>query len=180
MKKTAKQLYDEEMERINDYNISQFISKEEDRELEKESEEIMKQVEEKEVVDKSMGEEKIVVTKEQHEFNKAKQINAAAVQNLNKINAMRRKPHLTTEQLKQMQSVLIQFKDEKLENPVLKHLVKRKIELTEEFLKSEVKAKEIYQNMLIQVNKVSEQIVKVRGIIEQTDKEILELFKESL
>lgn len=133
-------------------------------------------------IDKSMGEEKIPLNKvemtiEQHQKNKVAEAQQNAVKNLI---AMKKSggQHLTPDQVKTMNLVLANVEGKKIKSPVLLHLVNEKVKLSKTFVETQLKAKELQQQMLNKITELTNGIVKTKGAIENVDQQILDLVNE--
>ena len=134
-------------------------------------------------IDKSMGEEKIPVqqkvemTIEQHQKQKVAQAQQEAIKNLM---AMKKSgaQHLTQEQVKTMTLVLAKLEKKQITNPVLMHLALEKVKLSKTFIETQVKAKELQQQMLNKISELTNGIVKTKGAIENIDQQILDLVNQ--
>lgn len=183
-----KEKFEETMRGVNEHKDEvreARVNKELDNELEKdnaeaddEAEKILQNLEKKQTVDKSIGQQKISVTREQHMQNKNKQAQMQAFQQL-KNSAQNVQSHLSNNQLSVMRAVLQAFEDEKVEDPVLLHLIKRKIKLSKQYVEAQVASKEMYQQLMTRMQKVSENIMKSKGAIESVDQEIFSFVEEN-
>jgi len=191
---TPRERYLEEKERIDEKNreMNGDVTKEEknviDEELDKmEQEEIrelemelekLEGVERSKNIDKNMGSEKhgITMTREEHlEQKELEESNKALVQ-LKKATAN----HLSNEDKKDMQDVLNGYRDEKIEDPVLKHLVLQKGELAKKYMEDTKKVKVLHEKLLKEMTELTNNIVKTKGAIENVDKQILQVYRRSI
>jgi len=159
------------------------MDKEIDEELDKaeteedaEAEKILQNME-KQPIDKSLGDSKKTVTREQFMKNKTKQAQMQAFQQL-KNTAKNIQSHLSNAQLSAMRTILQAFEDKKVEDPVLLHLINCKIKLSKQYVEAQGAAKEMYQQLMTRMQQVSENIMKSKGAIESVDQEIFSLVKE--
>lgn len=181
---TPKQRFDQEMENVQDHKDNEKRNKmgKEEVELQDEMDEISEEVEEtfddgKKPFDKSMGNKKIIVTKEQHLKNKKNIQDRLAMKHARSA-ARHSQKHLTNEQLMQMQKILESAEAGKVIDKVLIHLIKRKVILSEQYVVSQSSAGEKHKQMMEEMGKIAEDITKCKGAIENVDKEIFGYIEE--
>lgn len=192
---TPKELYDKQMDQIDDERlVAQGKDPDEEKELDamtEDAERILDNMESKEIdkkmgdkkepvgpfsstVDKATGEQRIEVTREQFEKHKADQAAQKALLALK--NAQYE--HLKPEQKKEMNLLVAEFEVGKLDDPVLAHLMKEKIKLSQDHVRGQKEVNELQRKMLHEVARVTNNLVKTKGAMETTDKMILDRNKE--
>lgn len=156
--KTPKQKFDEEMKQINkDINIMNAPEKEsglsndevgEIIETADEVEELLEKDEKEVIIDKHIGTKKIEVTQSQHMNNKLEQQRKEILAKFNSVGGLQ-KEKLTPFQEQVISKVLKLEESGKLSDPVLKHLVGKKIEVAKEYAELNGKIKEV-QLMIVE------------------------------
>jgi len=167
---TAKEKYKETMAKIDRDNEANRQTDPDEVDLDEKAEEIMEQTETKTKT--------IEVTKEQYLLKKAQENNMKTLQNLRRL----QNPHktkLTQQQQAVMQKVLENVEKEKITDPVLLHLVNKKVKTSKVYLESQAKSRELYQEIMIKIKSISDEVIKCKGIIEDTDQEILEIVEKN-
>lgn len=120
----------------------------------------------------------IEVTQQEHLLRKAQLQNFKALQNVQKIRNFNKTNKQTPEQVDFLKSILTLYESKKVTDPVLRHLVKKKVRHSRAYLEAEAKCKDLYKRMLTEISDVSDAIVKQRGIVEDVDEEIFAHVKE--
>lgn len=125
-------------------------------------------------VDKATGKQRIEVSREQFEKHKADQAAQRALLSLKNAQA----EHLNPKQKKTIDSVVDEFENGMLKDPVLLHLLKEKGKLSQEHILASKAINALQRQLLEQVAKVTNDLVKTKGAMESTDKMLLGRVKE--
>lgn len=128
-----------------------------------------RETETEEVVDSSP-----VVTQAENETRKAKEAEAKAFEDMRGLIDTFATAHLSKEQQKKLASLFHQFKDDKIEDPILRHLISQRIKTTGDYLKTMEEVKEMNKRLFEQLSALSSNLTKVKGALEHVDKEILD------
>lgn len=119
-------------------------------------------------IDKHMGTEAHVVTREQHEENK---LRAAQQTALDKMQAVSRNGKLSNEQRAQLAKIVAKRAD--VSDPVLKHLLTEKAVQEQGFVKLKTEVKAINDRVMKELMQASNDLLKTQGVIEHLDDQIL-------
>ena len=133
--------------------------------------------EEVDEVERFMQENPNVVNPNGSGHSSLRNLQESTLGNLQRLNQARRKAHISTEDLDLLKDAFKRFETKKLNHPVLEHLFKTKLKLSNEYTACQQKAKVLYQEMLKQMSDSSEQNLKIIGAIENVDRQIIELLK---
>ncbi len=125
-------------------------------------------------VDKITGKKLVEVSREQYEKHKADQAAQKALMSLKNAQA----EHLNPTQKKTIDSVVTDFENGMLKDPVLLHLLKEKGKLSQEHILASKAIHALQRQLLEQVAKVTNDLVKTKGAMESTDKMLLGRVKE--
>lgn len=177
---TPKEQYDAQRQLIDDEKMeANGQDPDEERELDAmtdDAEKIMDNMEEKEI-DKTMGETKkpvgpqrIEVSRDQFEKMKADKQAQNALMALKNAQS----EHLKPEQQKAMNLLVAEFEAKKITDPVIQHLMKEKIKLLQEYVAAAKEIQLLQRKMLQQVADTTNNLVKVKGAMETTDRMILD------
>ena len=182
---TPKEKFDAEMKSINatlskDAPEKQAgFSDEEVEELEEEVEAINEAIEESEtVIDKSMGETKVEVTKEQFNSMKQEQEKMKILHQLSQAGGLKAEK-LSPEQEAKMQKLFKLERDGKLADPVLKHLLSKKVKIAQDKVKLDIQAKEMQMKLVLEFKKLADATMKCVGATNTFNASILEYVEEN-
>jgi len=166
-----------EMEEINK-KTNQVNGIEEDDELQNEVDQELENLEmELEKVDKNMGSysEPVTMSKEEYDKSKEFEMHNKALAQFKKANV----EHLSNEDKKDMQKMIDMYKNKELENPILKHLMEQKGILSKEYIEDSEKVGTMYKTLLKEMTDLTSNIMKLKGAIENVDKNMLMVYRKS-
>lgn len=180
--RTPKERFDDEMKQINkDIAIDNApekeagYSQEEAADLEDQveaAEKAMDEDVEETKFDKHVGTKKIEVTREQHLNNKVDQQRKEILQKFNQIGGLE-KENLSEFQKNVIAKVLKASEEETLDDPVLKHLVGKKIEVAQEYAKLNAEIKEVQLMIIERMAKLAAACTESKGLAKTYNRDIL-------
>jgi len=175
---SARERYEAEQKQIHDANLK---AKGKDPDEEKELDELTDEVEaemEAQEIDKSMGDVKVPnsvsMTAEQYEGRKA-QIEASEA--LAKLKESHRE-HLSPAQQKKLQALVESFQAGEVEDPVLIHLIKKRLKGVA--IKTELakQGRELNVKLLNELTKVTTAAMENAGMLKDCDNDLLEYIEK--
>jgi len=175
---TPKEIFDAQMREMN-LTISPEkaagLSDEEIAELDEEVEAVEEEINH---FDKSMGETKVEVTKEQFQKKKQSQEQNEILHKLAHAGGIRAEK-LSPEDETKMQDLFKLERDGKLKDPVLKHLVLQKINLAKDKIALDAKAKEMQMKLITEFGKLADSTMKCISAVNTFNQSILDYLKEN-
>ena len=162
--------------------VEDGLDPDEVKEIEDEAEQIAKELEEDETVpvDKHVGDKKITVTQAEYLKERDKKLAQKALASMIGLKDAN-KNHLSKEEVETINKILRESEKVGFDkiSPVMVHLLKTKIKLAEEFVKHQVRIKELHAKLLQELSITTDQVVKTKGGVELVDKQILEFWEEN-
>lgn len=132
-------------------------------------------------IDKSLGEEKVsvnhTVTIEEHQRAKVAEAQKAAVAALKDLQQAQSK-NLKPEDVKKLRLLVAKHEAGTLNSEIGKYLINRKASAMKTFLQTQNEVKKLQQEFLNKVASATNEIVKAKGVLEDLDKQLLELVNE--
>lgn len=177
---TPKEKFDAEMKRMNS-TISQSPEKEAgmtDEEIEELDEEVEAVEEVMQAFDKSMGDTKVEVTKEQFNQKKQAQEQNAILNRLAQAGGIRAEKLSPENELK-MQTLFKLERDGKLKDPVLKHMLTKKINLAKDKMALDARAKEMQMKLITEFGQLADATMKCVSAVNTFNESILDYIKEN-
>ena len=116
----------------------------------------------------------VTVTKEENDNRKAKELEAETISSIETLKDVFVTQHLPTEIKKKIDDLLWKYHRNELDDPVLIHLLKQKIQSVTDYLKTKEEVKELNKTLFEQLNTASSNLIKVKGVLEYVDKQIAE------
>ena len=89
-----------------------------------------------------------------------------------------RKSHLTAEEKSALTHLLKSYSEQKVSDPVLLHLLKMRESSKRDYLEKQNAMKAIYMGVMKELGDLSQEMLKLQGAIESTDRQIIEFLKE--
>ena len=183
---TPREQFLDEQKNIKEANVraralEDGLDPDEVKAIEKEADELDKILEEEPdvvAIDKNMGERKIEVTQEQYLKEKERK---TAQETLRSLAGLRdaNKQHLSQVELETLNKILREASNTEELSPVLRYMLKTKIKIAEEMVKAQVQIKKLQMDLLNEMTKVTDAVVKCKGNVELVDKQILEFYAEN-
>lgn len=178
--RTPKERFDEEMKQMNK-DIA-----ENNPNIDQETDAIMEQLEDEEI-DKSMGDVKEPIaqqsndemTDEQFQNLKEKKEIGNVLKEMSKTSTLGRSEKLSVKQVETMQKLLKLFQKNLIDDPVLKHLLEKKIELAQQKAVLLVKSKDIQLRIFNEMKAITEEVSKVIGGVHTYNMDILKYVQKN-
>lgn len=185
---TPKQKYDQEIKGYNK-SIAENTAPEKEVMSEQEVKEHLEEVDaleeaidsqdKIEAIDKNMGATKIEVTKQQHLSRKLEEEKKKVLSTLHGPNASMKQNKLAPKDVKLMDQVLVMIQNGKCNDPVLKHLVDKKVSLAGERATLLVKIKEAQLRIINEMATMTDESMKNQGAMDTYNKDILQYVRKN-
>lgn len=131
-----------------------------------------------EPVDKHMGTEKHVVTREEHEQGKAQESQTEALKAIGLLQDTKLTEHLSNDQKQLLRDLANQQHRGELDDPVLKHMLLQKSMLVKGYSQVTEDIKELNKKILNELNMASNKLLKTQGAIENIDEQIIKYVEQ--
>lgn len=177
---TPKEKFDAEMKQMNN-TISQSPEKEAgmtDEQIEDLDEEVEAVEEVMQAFDKSMGDTKVEVTKEQFNQKKQAQQQNEILNRLAQAGGIRAEKLSPENELK-MQTLYKLERDGKIKDPVLKHMITKKVNLAKDKMALDARAKEMQMKLITEFGQLADATMKCVSAVNTFNESILEYIKEN-
>lgn len=129
-------------------------------------------------IDKNMGQKKVVVTQAEYQKSKQEKQFKDTLGNIQQLSDAR-VDHLNIEHKKVINLILSLAENDKLNNPVLEHLVRQKVILSTQFTQASVAIKALQQKLMNDIATATNNVVKCKGAIEEVDRQLIAFIRDN-